>query len=99
MGPSYFEEESIPKAAPGIKPLKRAPANAAPPPSREDFIRILRLKFRLAALFPRSPLFFRCIDLSLARFYHGGFSGIQIRNPEMDSISNFAGAAFTSLVL
>src|SRR6202166_3210641 len=90
MGPSYFDEGSTPKAVAGIRPLKRAPANAAPPLSSEDFISARRLKFVFRKSFRGLELLFRCMDLSLARFYNGMSSDIEIRNPEIDSISNFA---------
>src|ERR1700693_107008 len=93
MGPSYFDGGSTPRAVSGIRPLKRAPANAAPPPSREDFIRALRLKLRLVKSFPGLPLVFRRMDLFLARFYCGVFSSFEFKNLETNSTSNFAGCS------
>src|SRR5580658_4420366 len=93
MGPSYFDEGSTLKAVSGIRPLKRAPANAAPPPSREDFISARRLKFRLVKSFLKLSLFFRCMDLFLARFYCGIFSNFELKNLETNSTSNFAGCS------
>ena len=51
------------RAAVGIKPPKRAPAAAAPLPSREDFISARRPMLNFRKSFRGLPLLFRCMDV------------------------------------
>src|ERR1700722_2911596 len=64
MGPSYFEEGSTAKASAGIRPPKRAPAAAAPPPSKEDFINARRPILIFRKSFQEFPLLFRRMDIA-----------------------------------
>src|ERR1700674_811871 len=90
MGPSYFEEESTPKASAGIRPLKRAPAAAAPPPNKVDFISARRPTLIFKKSFRGWQLFIRFMDLAPVRLNHGFIFNAEIGNSEMDYSSKFS---------
>src|SRR5258708_40012462 len=89
IGPSYFDDGSTPKAAAGIKPLKRPLAAATPPPSSEDFRSARRPKFTFGTWFWGLQLLFRRMDLPPIVNRVVIFE-TEIGNPEIECIPNFA---------